>query len=604
MKIFEYDDHFRITWEYNKRMVPLYLKCVKNIGYTRPYSVMVDGKRELREEFIRVSKFVSGQSGSMNYWKVPKEYRQQVLKLIVVCKADFVEKEAVRPEMTGDIPPMPELTTPIPLAAHAPGKLRPYQEHGVARGISWNRFINGDEPGLGKTLQAIATVLTLKAFPCICIVPASLKLNWQREWHMWTDKKAIVLDDKNKKGWHRAIETNTVQVVIVNYESIKKFFVEGLPPRDKLKKAKSSDITMSPYINLFKSVIIDELHRCKDDTTQTSKFTLRLAHGKPVRIGLTGTPILNKPKDLYSQLCIIGAHHVFGTKKQFLDRYCEGGSGAANLKELNYKMYSSCFFRRKKSEVAKDLPEKTRQTILCEITTRAEYDRARDQFAEYLDSLGLTADQIAKKLRGQIMVQMQKLKQISARGKLLAVRDYVEEITGAGEKLVLFCNLHEIVDELQKMFPKALQITGRQTSEQKQAAVDQFQKDPNTKLVIVNIKAGGVGITLTASSRTAFVEYPYHPADCIQCEDRVHRIGQKNACTAAYFLGLNTIDERSFEIIRKKMEIVNEVVGDRDAMEGTVVTDFLNSMGVKSGPATVETPPAPIKSNELFSQPQ
>src|SRR5690606_25464179 len=105
---------------------------------------------------------------------------------------------------------------------------------------------------------------------------------------------------------------------------------------------------------------------------------------------------------------------------------------------------------------------------------------------------------------------------------------FIDEVIDSGEKLIVFCILHSIVDELLNQYPNAVTVTGRDTTESKQANIDAFQNNPDVKLIICNIRAAGVGITLTASSRVAFVEYPLTYADCVQCEDRAHRIGQKN----------------------------------------------------------------------------
>ena len=576
MRVIDHGDHFRIMWEYSHWHAHN-LKGVKAIGENRQLKRYVGGVLVDETAFVRAATYVPGdkKKGTLSYWSVPAEFKDQVLQLKYTHRAEFVAKDAIRPEMVGEIAPLPELTTSVKIN----GTMRPYQERGVARGIQLERFINADEPGLGKTIQAIATVVAKDSFPCVCVVPASLKVNWQREWHKWTDKKAIILDDKIRRVWPQYYKAGYADVFIVNYESIKKFFVEYMPPKDKKGKlGLSKTIVMSPSAEMFKSIIIDELHRCKDSSTMVSKLTLRLAHKKQLRIGLTGTPVMNRPKDLYPQLCIIGAIQFFGERKAFMDRYCEGGSGANNLRELNFLLNKHCFFRRRKADVAKDLPPKVRQTVVCDITTRKEYEKAKNDFVSYLEGLGLSDQEIARKMRGEIMVQMGKLKQISAKGKLPAVKEFIEEILESGEKLVVFANLHEIIDAVADLFPGAVKITGRLTMEQKQASIDAFQNDDKVNLAVCNIKAAGVGLTLTAASRVAFIEYPNHPADCIQCEDRTHRIGQTNTVQATYFLGLNTIDERSFEIIKEKMEIVNAAMGDQESMDMQIVSDLLKTI--------------------------
>lgn len=333
---------------------------------------------------------------------------------------------------------------------------------------------------------------------------------------------------------------------------------------------------MDERVDLFKSVIVDESHRCKDTKTQQAKFTLNICKDKERVILLTGTPVVNKPIDLFPQLAIMGRLNHFGGKKGYLQRYCEGGRGATNLKELNYLLNKHCFFRREKREVAKDLPEKQRQTILCDITTREQYNKARDKFVEYLREKGCEDAEIAKKLRGEIMVKMAELKKISAYGKLNEAKEFIHQVIDSGEKLIVFVIHHVIVDELLKEFPGAVTITGRDNTEQKQASIDAFQKKENVKLVICNIKAAGVGLTLTASSRVAFIEYPWTYADCVQCEDRAHRIGQTNNVMCTYFLGQNTIDQYLYEMIQKKRHVGNTITGASDEMKMEMVSGLID----------------------------
>ena len=133
------------------------------------------------------------------------------------------------------------------------------------------------------------------------------------------------------------------------------------------------------------------------------------------------------------------------------------------------------------------------------------------------------------------MVRIGILKNISARGKLNDVVDYVSDIVESGEKIIIFIHLKEVAQHLKKMFPAAVTITGDDNNVERQRAVDSFQNDPDCQVIICSIKAAGVGLTLTASSRVAFVELPWHPADVEQCEDRAHRIGQKNSVNAPIF---------------------------------------------------------------------
>lgn len=549
------------------------------IEHPTEFHVKIEFNR-FKDTNVNLIKLIDGSrfDWTRKVWIVPFSKRNELQLVQQKTRADWVKAQTYTPEEISEIPPMPDLPFEIDIVNKENGYApRPYQLQGIARGLELKRFINGDEQGLGKTLQSIGTIYTAhkylneNSFPCLVICPASTKINWKREWEMWTGKKAMILEDKIKDTWHRYHEVAKIDIFIVNYESLKKYFVDQMPPKGKLKH--SRDIIMNPRVKLFNSVIIDEIHRCKDRNTQQTKIALQIALGKLYRIGLTGTMIVNKPIDALPQLAIIGK---LKDEKVFRERYCEGGSGASNLRELNSKLNQFCFFRREKKDVAKDLPEKQRQTILCDITTRAEYNKAKNDFVKWMEDNGCNDEEIARKLRGEIMVRMGVLKQISAKGKLNEVKEFINEIIDSGEKLILFHNLHEIGDAVRKEYPKAVSVNGRMTSEEKQKAIDGFQNDPNVQLIVCNIKAAGVGITLTASSRVAFIEYPWTYADCAQCEDRAHRIGQKNNVMCTYFLGQDTIDEDMYKMIQEKRHIGNAITGATDEMDMNFIDNVIS----------------------------
>ena len=417
--------------------------------------------------------------------------------------------------------------------------LRPYQQ----RGYEWMYHnlqlgfgsIIADDMGLGKTLQAIGTVTIAKAYPVLVVCPAALKINWQREFKKFAGKQALILDTKNKGTWHRFWETHCCDVYITNYESLKKFFV--LNVKDEARFTMRS-ITFDPRISLFKSVIIDESHKCKSSKTQQSKFIEGICKGKEYILELTGTPVVNNNTDLIQQLKIMGRLEDFGGYKNFIERYCGGPKMSSNVKELNYRLSTTCFFRREKAKVLTQLPDKTRQYIEVDIDNRKEYDKAEADLIQYLrDYKNASDEKIEKAMRGEVMVRMGILKSISARGKIKVFSEFVHDVIDGGEKLIVFAYLKEVVQELKKNFPDAVTVTGEDNAMKKQIAVDKFQNDPECKLIILNYKSGGTGLTLTASSRVAFIEFPWTFSDCEQAEDRAHRNGQKNNVNCYYYLG-------------------------------------------------------------------
>lgn len=508
--------------------------------------------------------------GAKKVWIVPARSRVDLERMIYQIRQfeniNWVNgTEKKEEDIAYDIPELPDLTVPHNLKIQP----YPYQLKGIARGLQLKRFMNCDEPGLGKTLQSIATINLADAFPCLVVCPSSLKINWLREWEKFTDKKAMILTDKVRDTWTFFFQTGMHQVFIVNYESLKKYFVQ------RIKKAEGwtlRDVEFRNSINLFKSVIIDESHRCKSASTQQAKFCKGICTGKEWVIELTGTPVVNRPKDLIPQLAILDRMNDFGGYKPFVDRYCSGQREASNLRELNFNLWKYCMFRREKSLVLTDLPDKIRQVNTCEITNRKEYMDAERNLIMYLQKYkDADDDKIAKAMRGEVMVRINILRQISARGKVRDVIEFVKDFRENGKKIILFCSLHEVVDQLKRYFPTAVSVTGRDSQDEKQRAVDAFQNNPKADIIICSIKAAGVGLTLTASSNVAFVEFPWTYADCCQCEDRAHRIGQKDSVTCYYFLGRRTIDEKVYRIIQEKKNIANAVTGSTEDIEENIV---------------------------------
>lgn len=463
-----------------------------------------------------------------------------------------------------------------------------YQLEGVRYALDHKRCIFGDQPGLGKTLQAICTVVKAhreaakygESFPALVICPAALKVNWQREFKKFAGIDAVILDDRNKADWHRFYELKRPDgepicpVFITNYESLKKFFVKKVTAT---KRISLRSIHFDERINLFKCVIIDESHKCKCGKTQQAKYVEGICKGKKWIFELTGTPVVNNNTDLVQQLKILDRLEDFGGYKQFMARFCDGPKQSSNLRELNYRLWMCCFFRREKQKVLTQLPDKTRQYITCDITNRKEYTDAEKNLLGYLRQYkNASDDKLMRAMRGQVMVQIGILKQIAAHGKIKAVSDFIHDIIDGGEKLIMFAFLKDVVAALKQEFPDAVCVTGSENTTQKQAAVDKFQNDPECKLIILNYRSGGTGLTLTAASRVGFIEFPWTYSDCEQAEDRAHRNGQKNAVNCYYFLGDKTIDEKMYKIIQTKKDIANGVTGTTTQIEEDIVNITMN----------------------------
>lgn len=574
---------------------------------------------------VHALKNISGSwyQSTRRVWHVPRHRQREINYLRQKFSVPVLApKEQVMPEQVGEIEPLPELDIELSLLL----KPYPYQAKGIAYSRKHKRVIIGDQPGLGKTLQAIGTIHSFglnehnfyNAGPGLVICPSSLKLNWQKEWKEVAGHRAMILTDTVRDSWWKYYTAGMCDVFIVNYESLKKYFVQPGWTKPKGTNFKMNQIPFRETIDIFKWIIIDESHKIKDTSTQQSKFVMGIAKGKEIVLELTGTPVLNKTKDLISQLHVINrladiVSHIpkpldkhghptdHSGYTRFINRYCNGGNESTNLKELNYRLNKYCFFRREKSEVLKDLPAKLRQVVRCDIANRAEYDHAVKEFVQFLKETKDSTDPAVRRRRNALaLIKLGVLKQISAKGKIEAAREFIEELVSGGQKVVVFIHLKEVCHQLKKIFPEAVTITGDDSMDARNAAVDAFQKCkqcgvrleahtckdhehvPSDTNIIICSSAGGEGITLTASSEVLLVEFPWTFGKCEQYEDRVHRISQENNVRCTYLLGEKTVDEYCyFDIILKKKSISKEVTGASDDVEEELIDNLLNLFNQK-----------------------
>ena len=469
------------------------------------------------------------------------------------------------------------------------GTLRPFQKAGVAYALQAKRTFIADEMGLGKTIEALAVIQAANAYPALVICPASLKLNWQREAEKWLPGKGIIiLNGKIPVDSPDQFQC-PANIYILNYDILKKW-------KDFLSKIE------------FQAVIFDESHYCKNYKAIRTKMCMELSKKISIRLALTGTPILNRPQELLSQLGILDRLNDLGGFWNFAHRYCQAFkshwgwdfSGAAHLEELNEKMRAFCYVRREKSEVLKELPAKQRAVIPVQLSNRKEYDRAEADLSGWLREqakkdeefqasiAGLpesiqkkkinehAEDKVEKAIKAEQLVRIEALKRISSHGKMETVYEWIESFLETGEKLVVFAHHKDIVRAIADHF-KAPSITGETSSENRQAAVDSFQNDDSVKIIVCNIQAGGVGITLTSTSNVAFIELGWNPSAHDQAEDRCHRIGQSDQVTAWYFLGENSIDEKIFKLIEEKRIITKQTIdgaGEPQGILGSLVSQL------------------------------
>lgn len=439
------------------------------------------------------------------------------------------------------------------------GKLYPFQNEGVSF-IDRNkgRALVADEMGLGKTVQAIGYLqLHPELRPVIIVCPASLKLNWERECHKWmTNPDTVIL-----KG--TTPYTFNGNIIIINYDILPDWY-DVLRRRD-------------PQI-----LITDECHYFKSNKAKRTKAVKMLSKGIPKVIALSGTPIENKPIELYNAISIIKPD-LFPKQWHFIQHYCNpkyngfgwNYNGASNITELHDILTTTIMIRRKKADVLKDLPDKIRSFIPMELCNSKEYYKAESDFIDWIKET--KGKEAAKKAsNAEAFSSIEALKQLAVKGKLQQAKEWIHDFLESDRKLVVFATHHFVIDELTKEFGDiSVHVDGRVPLNIRQKAVDMFQTTNEVRLFIGNIEAAGVGLTLTAASDVAFLQLPWTPGKLEQATDRVHRIGQKDSVNVYYLLANNTIEERIAKLLDNKRKVLDGVLDGKDTEQDSLLSELM-----------------------------
>lgn len=440
--------------------------------------------------------------------------------------------------------------------------LRPYQIDGVlALERMGGRGILADEQGLGKTPQALCWIErnVPPGRTAVVTCPAAVKYNWDDE--AWT---------------HCRIRPDVA-------ESLK-------PPKNGLCKPRllviNHDILYAwlPYLRSLKpfAVINDESQNFRNAKARWTQAAIQLVKGVPHVIHLTGTPMFNRPSDLWPMLHMIDPvkwkhHFVFchrfgGPKKTPWGWKFDGASHVAELRaELEKVM-----LRRKKEDVLKDLPDKLHNAVGLRLKAAdvKDYRLAERDLVQWLKLHKQDTD-----VRAQALQRLNLLKVLVAKAKVGPVCDWVENFLDSGEKLVLFCTHRAFVATVAGRFPGCAVVNGDVTGVCRQKEYRRFNEDPKCRLFVGNIKAAGVGWSAKGCSNVAIAELPWSPADLSQCIDRCHGLGrgQEGVPTTAWYLtAAGTVEENVCRKLRDKAKVINRVIDgvDTDGEE----LDVLNSI--------------------------
>jgi SNF2 family DNA or RNA helicase len=463
------------------------------------------------------------------------------------------------------------------------------------------KFLLGDEQGLGKTKQAIDIAVSKKGqFKHVLILCGvnGVKRNWLDEVKMHSNEGARIMGSYyNKSGKLvegsmedrlddlRTLDDVEEYFIIVNKESLRdvpkkekrgKKMVDRVWPDDFSKMEQTYELILQELEKLIADgtigmIIVDEVHKLKNATKQEPRALLRL---RPhYRMALTGTPLMNKPTDLYVILNWLemdrNSYYMF--EKRYVVKGGYGGHetiGYNHTEELHDKL-QKVMLRRKKSEVL-DLPPKIRQTQIVEMSKkqRSLYAEVRGQIEQNLAEIALSSNPLAQLLRlrqvtSHPLLVSSQFTDIEDNAKMSRMYDLVDELASNGQKAIVFSNWSEVTSfarDLLAEFNPAY-ITGENSDPNyRQAEKDRFQNDPDCKVIIGTIGAMGTGLTLTAASTVIFLDKPWNPANTEQAEDRAHRIGTTGTVNIITLVCENSIDDRIEQILAEKGDIFEALV--------------------------------------------
>lgn len=420
------------------------------------------------------------------------------------------------------------------------------------------RALLADEMGLGKTVQALSFISENKDLrPVLVVCPSSLKLNWKKEASHWTRGERVVLLDGMKPYSAQA------DILIINYDILSQW----IPTLRRMRVA---------------CVIFDEAHYLKNHKAKRTKAAHHVCHHVQSVIGLTGTPIINRPVEFYSIISLIEPS-LFPSRWKYLQRYCGlkhtrfgwDASGSSHTEELHGKLTDSIMLRRMKADVLKDLPPKTRSVVPITLDNDKEYRQAEKDFIGWLKQT--SPDEVESASKAEALVRVGVLKRLCAEGKLKHMVEWIRVLLDSGEKLVAFCTHRDIAKLVHTAFAnESVCVHGGVSKATRFEYAEAFQTKKHVRLFVSTMKAGGVGLTLTAASNVCFTELGWSPGDHDQAEDRVHRIGQKaESINVWYLLSENTIETNITKVLDKKRGVLKRVLDGEEQDVESMLSEIL-----------------------------
>ena len=473
--------------------------------------------------------------------------------------------------------------------------LKNTQKEGVEFLLKNKKCILADGMGMGKSRQAVIASMETRCPKILIICPASLKSTWKREICVYNEPEDVTIINGSK--W----ETNT-RFTIVNYDILDNFYKiptdivyedkimeDGTNKKvpvmvkasngklvPKTKKSRVKDkikecLEQSPlFLENFGCVIIDEAHKLSNNTS--TRYKVISDYLKKSRIPyvflLTGTPLTNRPMNLYNILKLIDAE-VTKDYQYYVERYCDGktitlktgkeitlSGGATNLEELKEKI-KHVYIRRLLSEM-EDMVTKTIETRYYDLADE-QMQRYEELWTEYVNAQQEQGNDNSEDYRQ--LVEGILVRQYLAKEMIVNTTQLVDEKIEDGEKVIIICTFTEEINELKKYYGnKCVVYDGKMSLKQKDKAESEFMNNPKIKVFIGQIIACSVGLTLTAAHTLVFNSYSWVAADNLQAQDRIYRLNQTEDVTCIYQLFNDSISQNMFDKVMRKEVIMNQTI--------------------------------------------
>lgn len=429
------------------------------------------------------------------------------------------------------------------------------EQMGLRCMLSWDM-------GLGKTIATLGCLhRNPQALPAIVVCPASVKYMWESEAARF-GIRAAVAEGQTPPDYLSGRLVKHERLLIINYD-ILRYWLDALKNLD------------------LRTVIFDECQFLGTLTSRRTQAAMELARPLKYAIALSGTPLTNRPAELWPTLHILRPD-LYNSFWLYACEYCEPRfirgewqyKGATKLKKLNQEL-QAVMIRRKKSEVLHDLPGWQRRVVPVPIRHPEEYKAASDNFLQWLRQT--RPERVFAASRAEQVTRVGYLLRLAARLKMRFVADWIQDFLQRDEKLVMFAVHKRVIRYLQERFPaESVVVDGSVVGRKRKAAVDQFRRDRRKTLFIGNIKAAGTGIDglQDVASTVGFAEMWWVPGIHTQAEARVvDRIGQRNASIINYFVARGTIEEKLCKVIQTKQKVIDETLDGDSTLNSLDVFD-------------------------------